>query len=309
MRSRRRETSLWGRQAVRSVAGLAALAFTAIGTAGVALAQELPPPPYVAQPKAWELDLQPSAAIGMDMLTHLHDVLLVIITVICVFVLALLVYVMVRFRADRNPTPSAVVHNTTLEVAWTLIPILILVGIAIPSFRLLYFTDKIEQGKADLTVKVTGHQWYWSYEYPDHKAAGGEALNIDSRMIPDKDIDPKKGQVRLLSVDNELVVPVNSNVRVIMTSTDVMHGWAVPAFGMKRTVIPGRLNETWFNATKEGLFYGQCSQICGKDHSYMPIAVRVVSKDLFAKWMDARKKQASLDGAAGSSVAALPARQ
>lgn len=264
------------------------LAVASLGLADLALAQQ----GYVNAPKPWELDLQESSTLGMDKLKSLHNWLLVIITLICLFVLALLAYVMVRFRASRNPVPSTMTHHTLLEVAWTVIPILILIGIAIPSFRLLYFTDKTEN--PELTVKVIGHQWYWSYEYPDHKNPKGEAVAIDSRMIPEKDIDKAKGQIRLLSVDQPLVVPVDTNVRVLMTTEDVMHGWAVPAFGMKRTLVPGRINETWFNVRREGTFYGQCSQICGVNHAYMPIAVRVVSKDEFKKWIEGRRATAAL---------------
>jgi cytochrome c oxidase subunit 2 len=185
------------------------------------------------------------------------------------------------------------------------IPILILVGIAVPSFRLLYFTDK--NPDAEMTVKVIAHQWYWAYEYPDFKNAKGEAFTFESRIIAEKEIDPKKGQIRMLSVDNELILPVNTNIRVVMTSEDVMHGWAVPAFGMKRTVVPGRLNESWFNVEKIGLFYGQCSQICGNNHSYMPIAVRSVSKEDFKKWMDGKIKAAANDGPASGLAAVAPA--
>jgi cytochrome c oxidase subunit 2 len=284
-----------GRQAVRVVAAVAAF-----GLAGAAFA---PTQGYVSAPYPWEMTLQESATSGMDRLRFLHDVILFpIITVISLFVLGLLIYVGARFREDRNPVPSAVTHHTGLEIAWTVIPILILVVIAVPSFRLLYYTDKIAD--ADLTVKVVAHQWYWTYQYPDHRDAKNEPVSIDSRMVPEKDI--KAGQIRLLAVDNELIVPMNQNVRVIMTSEDVMHGWAVPAFGMKRTVIPGRLNETWFNARKEGTFYGQCSQICGKDHTYMPIAVRVVKKDEFDKFIAERKATAAL-GAVPTTIAAAPA--
>jgi len=287
-----------GRHVVPAIAALAIL-----GAAGMALAQQQPGG-YVSAPYAWEMTLQHSATTGMDALRFLHDVILFpIITVISLFVLALLAYVMVRFKESRNPVPSQTTHHTGLEVAWTVVPIIILVFIAVPSFRLLYFTDKIPE--ADMTVKVVAHQWYWGYEYPDFRTAKGEAVSLESRMIPEKDIDKAKGQMRLLSVDNELIVPINTNIRVIMTSEDVMHGWAVPAFGMKRTVVPGRLNETWFNVRTLGLFYGQCSQICGKDHTYMPIAVRSVSKEDFKKWIDGRKAAASLESPPASGLAAV----
>ena len=218
-----------------------------------------------------------------------HDWLLVIITVITLFVLALLVTVVVRFNARANPVPSRTTHNTLIEVAWTLIPVLILVGIAVPSFRLLF--EELDIPKADLTVKATGKQWYWSYAYPDNGK-----FEFDSLLAQDK-------QPRLLGVDNELVVPVNKVVRVQVTGADVIHSFAVPAFGIKIDAIPGRLNETWFKATKTGMFYGQCSELCGRDHAFMPIAVRVVSDQDFAAWVEsAKKKFATLPGNAYASA-------
>jgi cytochrome c oxidase subunit 2 len=201
----------------------------------------------------------------------------VLITVITLFVLALLVYVVVKFNAKANPVPSKTTHNTLIEVAWTLIPVLILVGIAVPSFRLLFL--QLDLPKADLTVKATGKQWYWSYSYPDNGK-----FEFDSLMVADK-------QPRLLGVDNEMVVPVNKVIRVQTTGADVIHAFAVPAFGIKIDSIPGRLNETWFKATKTGTYYGQCSELCGKDHAFMPIAVRVVSDQEFAEWVEGAKKK------------------
>ena len=199
------------------------------------------------------------------------------ITVITLFVLALLIIVVVKFNAKANPVPSRTTHNTLIEVAWTLIPVLILVGIAVPSFRLLFL--QLDIPKADLTIKATGKQWYWSYAYPDNGK-----FEFDSLLAQDK-------QPRLLGVDNEMVVPVNKVVRVQTTGADVIHSFAVPAFGIKIDAIPGRLNETWFKATKTGMFYGQCSELCGKDHAFMPIAVRVVSDQEFATWVEAAKKK------------------
>ena len=229
------------------------------------------------QPKPWEYTLQEAATPVMENITSFHNLLLVIITVITLFVLALLVIVVVKFNAKANPVPSRTTHHTLIEVAWTLIPVLILVAIAVPSFRLLF--QQLDIPKADLTVKVTGKQWYWSYAYPDNGK-----FEFDSLMAADK-------QPRLLGVDNEMVVPVNKVIRVQTTGADVIHAFAVPAFGINIDAIPGRLNETWFKATKTGMFYGQCSELCGKDHAFMPIAVRVVEDQEFAAWVEAAKKK------------------
>ena len=234
----------------------------------------------LGQPAPWEYKLQESATEVMDYITWFHNGLLVLITVITLFVLALLIIVAVKFNAKANPVPSRTTHNTLVEVAWTLIPVLILVGIAVPSFRLLFL--ELDVPKADLTIKATGKQWYWSYAYPDNGK-----FEFDSLMAADK-------QPRLLGVDNEMVVPVNKIVRVQTTGSDVIHSFAMPAFGIKIDAIPGRLNETWFKATKLGIYYGQCSELCGKDHAFMPIAVKVVSDQEFAAWVaDAKKKFAA----------------
>jgi len=213
-----------------------------------------------------------------------HDgLLLPIITVICLFVLALLVIVVVKFNDKANPVPSKTTHHTGLEVAWTIIPVMILVVIAIPSFKLL--TKEIVIPKADITLKVTGKQWYWSYEYP--KDQGG--FGFDSLITEDNKLQP--GQPRLLTVDNEAVVPVNKVVRVQITAADVIHSFTIASFGIRMDAVPGRLNETWFKAEREGIYYGQCSKLCGKDHAFMPIAVRVVSEEKYAEWLaDAKKK-------------------
>jgi cytochrome c oxidase subunit 2 len=231
----------------------------------------------LGQPAPWEYKLQESASPVMDNLTWFHNFLFVLITIITLFVLALLVIVVVKFNARANPVPSRTTHNTLIEVAWTLIPVLILVGIAVPSFRLLF--EELDIPKADLTVKATGKQWYWSYAYPDNGK-----FEFDSLLAQDK-------QPRLLGVDNEMVVPVNKVIRVQTTGADVIHSFAVPAFGIKIDAIPGRLNETWFKATKTGMFYGQCSELCGKDHAFMPIAVRVVNDQDFAAWVETAKKK------------------
>ena len=229
------------------------------------------------QPKPWEYTLQEAATPVMENITSFHNLLLVIITVITLFVLALLVIVVVKFNAKANPVPSRTTHNTLIEVAWTLIPVLILVAIAVPSFRLLF--QQLDIPKADLTVKVTGKQWYWSYAYPDNGK-----FEFDSLLARDK-------QPRLLGVDNEMVVPVNKVNRNQTTCADVIHSIAVPSIGNKIDSIPGRLNETWFKATKTGMFYGQCSELCGKDHAFMPIAVRVMNDQEFASWVEAAKKK------------------
>ena len=238
----------------------------------------------LGHPTPWQTGLQDAGSPVMENIIWFHRLLLVVITLITVVVLVLLVWVMVRFNQRVHPAPSRTTHRTSLEVAWTVIPIAILVFIAVPSFRLLFLEQNIPP--ADLTVKATGKQWYWTYGYPDQGK-----FEFDSLMIQDKDLKPN--QPRLLSVDNEMVVPVNKVVRVQVTGSDVIHSFAVPSFGIKIDAIPGRLNETWFKATKEGIYYGQCSELCGKNHAYMPIAVRVVSDGDFNAWLeDAKKKYA-----------------
>lgn len=239
----------------------------------------------LGQPSPWEMGFQPPATPIMEFIETFHYWILVLITAIMAFVTVLLVYVMIRFNARANPKPSKVTHNTAIEVIWTVVPVFILVAIAVPSFRLLY--DQLELPAAELTVKATGTaQWTWTYTYPDN---GG--FSFDSNMLQDNELKP--GQPRLLAVDNELVVPVNKVVRVQVTGEGIIHSFSVPAFGIKIDAIPGRLNETWFKATKEGVFYGQCSQLCGRNHAYMPIAVRVVNDQDFAAWLEDAKKKYS----------------
>ena len=243
----------------------------------------------LGQPSPWQFGLQQSATPVMDNIIWFHDFLLYIITAIAAFVLALLLIVMVRFNARSHPTPSRTTHNTLLEVAWTTIPIMILLVIAVPSFKLLFF--QLIPPPAELTVKATGKQWYWSFSYPDN---GG--FEFDSAMVKEESL--KQDQPRLLAADTEMVVPVNKNVHVLTTGADVIHSFAVPSFGIKIDAIPGRINETWFKATREGIFYGQCSELCGRDHAFMPINVRVVSEQAFAAWVaDAKKKYAMKDNA------------
>jgi cytochrome c oxidase subunit 2 len=262
---------------ITSIAALAAVLLLPESAAFAGLGQATP----------WQIGFQESASPVMDDVIWLHNYVLVFITVITAFVLALLVTVMVRFNARAHPTPSRTTHNTVVEVLWTVIPVVILVFIALPSFRSLFL--QLNTPPADLTIKATGVTWNWKYNYPDN----GD-FEFDSLILLDKDLKP--GQPRLLSVDNEMVVPVNKVVRMQVTGFDVIHSFTVPSFGIKIDAIPGRLNETWFRATKEGLYYGQCSELCGKDHAFMPIAVRVVSEAEFATWVDAAKKKFASNG-------------
>jgi len=214
--------------------------------------------------------------------------LLPVITAITAFVLFLILYVCVKFRASKNKVASTTSHNTTVEVLWTLIPCLILIVLAVPSFKILYKQDTIPQ--ADVTIKATGYQWYWGYEYPDEK------IGFDSYMVDEKDL--KANQPRLLTVDNEVYVPVNKVVKVMITANDVLHAWALPSFGVKRDAVPGRINETWFKAEKTGTFYGQCSELCGIKHAFMPITVNVVTEEEYIKWLDEAKQKFALEDSA-----------
>jgi cytochrome c oxidase subunit 2 len=250
------------------------------------------------QPSSWALGLQEAASPVMTDITWFHNFLLVIITAITAFVLILLLIVMIRFNARANPSPSRTTHNAVIEVIWTIVPVVILLAIAVPSFRLLFL--EVDPPKADITVKATGKQWYWSYNYPDNGN-----FEFDSLLVDDKDLKP--GQPRLLTVDNEMVVPVNKVVHVLVTGADVIHSFAVPSFGIKIDAVPGRLNDTWFKATSEGRFHGQCSELCGKDHAFMPITVRVVNDAEFAAWVAQEKKNAGLEHAAPTALAAAEA--
>ena len=240
---------------------------------------------FANQPKEWQLGFQNPASDSMrDIVSFHNNLLLPIIIAISVFVLFLMLYACVRFRASANPNPSKRTHNVTVEILWTLIPCLILIVMAVPSFKILYKQDTIP--KADLTIKAVGYQWYWGYEYPD------ENIIFDSYMIEEKDL--RADQPRLLAVDNEVVVPVNKVVKVLITANDVLHAWALPAFGVKRDAVPGRINETWFKAEKEGTYYGQCSELCGIKHAFMPITVKVVSEEDYQEWLsEARVKFAN----------------
>jgi cytochrome c oxidase subunit 2 len=280
------------RTAALAVLGLAVFALCAFLT-GTADAQS---------PRPWQLGMQNPASEVKDRIHDFHNLLLIIITVITLFVLALLVYVMVRFRASANPVPSRTTHNTLVEIVWTVVPIVILVVIAIPSFKLLYLEDKTPN--AEMTLKITGHQWYWSYEYPDQ---GG--IQYDSYLVQEADLKP--GQLRLLETDNHVVLPVETNVRILVGGTDVMHSWMVSSLGVQMYAVPGRVNETWVRIDRPGVYYGQCNQICGTNHAYMPITVEAVSKEDFQKWIvDAKKKFAALpseDGPTGKTVSVAAA--
>lgn len=256
----------------------AALAVAAVFMAGAM-------PALAQQPEPWQLGLQPAATPVMESITSFHNFLLVLITLITLFVLALLGICILRFNSRANPNPSRTSHNTVLEVAWTVIPVIILVVIAIPSFRLLYF--ELEVPEPDVTIKATGYQWYWGYEYPDH-----DGLSFDAVMLQADEL--KEGQPRLLATDNDVVVPVNKIVKVLVTADPlgVIHSWTIPAFGSKVDAVPGRMNETWFKATKTGMYYGQCSELCGRDHAFMPISVHVVTQEEYDAWV--AKKMAEI---------------
>lgn len=248
-------------------------------------------------PQPWQMDLQPAATRIMEQISWFSWYTVIIVSVIVLFVVGLLGWVILKYNERANPTPSRVTHNTTVEVLWTILPVLILVAIAVPSFRLLYaqynpsliYEDFDPETTPFLTLKVTGYQWYWGVEYgadEDGKGLGVAApVSYDITMIQDADLDLAKGQLRNLSVDNPIIVPVNTFVRVQVTGADVIHSFAIPAFGIKTDAVPGRLNETYFKAEREGIFYGQCSELCGQDHAYMPVAVMVVSADQFKAWV------------------------
>ncbi len=254
----------------------------------------------IGAPTDWQISLPNSVTPILDEMKSFNQLVLIIIVAIVLFVMGLLAWVMIRYRESAHPVPSRLSHNTTLEVLWTIVPVLVLVLIAIPSFRLLF--HQFDFPKPDVVVKATGKQWYWSYEYPDAKVA------FDCYPVEDKDLKP--GQLRNLSVDNEMVVPVNKVVQVLITGGDVIHQWVVPSFGSRADGIPGRINRTWFIAKEPGIYYGECSALCGQGHAYMPIAVKVVSDDDFGKWISDKQKSASLDKnqVAAADPAAVPAR-
>lgn len=246
----------------------------------------------IGQPTPGGIGLQVAASPIMEFMHWFHDAfLLPIITVICLFVAGLLGWCLYRFSEKNNPVPSKTTHHVGLEVAWTIIPCIILVIIAVPSFRLLYAEQTIPP--ADLTIKVTGKQWFWSYDYPDNGRFSFDQIMLNEQEIAQRVArgERRADLPRLLAVDNEAVVPVNAVVRVQVTAADVLHAFAMPAFGSKIDAVPGRLNETWFRATREGIFYGQCSELCGKDHAFMPLAIRVVSREAFATWAEQARRR------------------
>ncbi len=264
-------------------------AFAALGlvaSAGVA---------WAGEPLPWQMGFQEPASSSMERLVEFHNLLLWVITIISLFVLALLAWVVFRYSERRNPTPSRTTHNTTLEVLWTVIPVIILVLIFIPSYRVMVENDKVLD--ADMTLKVIGHQWYWSYEYPDHGN-----FTFDANMVFAEDLeDPSK---RLMETDNRVVLPVGKKIRLLLTATDVLHSWGVPALGVKLDTVPGRLNETWVEITKPGVYYGFCSELCGVNHSYMPIAIEAVSEAAFEEWVaKAREEFARVDEPAAARLA------
>ncbi|MGI9434997.1 MAG: cytochrome c oxidase subunit II [Geminicoccaceae bacterium] len=232
---------------------------------------------FAAGAEPWQLGFQDAASPVMEQIASFHNLLLWIITLITIFVLVLLAYTCIRFKASNNPVPSKRTHHAMLEIAWTAIPVLILVVIAIPSFKLLYYSDVVRD--AEMTVKAIGRQWYWSYEYPDHGK-----FTFDAFMIADEDIDAAAGQQRLLETDIRVVVPVETNIRLLTTASDVIHSWAMPAFGVKLDAVPGHVNEVWFRVDEPGVYYGQCSELCGAYHGFMPITVEAVAKDDFEVW-------------------------
>lgn len=230
--------------------------------------------------RPWQMYFQKAASPIMERIESLHDMLLWVTVVIMVFVTILLFYVCFRFSRKRNPVPTKTTHNTLLEIIWTAIPALILIAIAIPSFKTLFYIETTDN--PELTLKVVGHQWYWEYQYPDN---GG--FSFDSYIIDDAHLQP--GQLRLLEVDNRVILPIDTNVKVLLTSYDVIHSWAIPSLGLKTDAIPGRTNETWVRIDRPGVYYGQCSEICGVGHGFMPIAVQAVSKEDFAAWVEQNK--------------------
>jgi cytochrome c oxidase subunit 2 len=249
-----------------------------------------------ALPKDWDMGFQPAASPVMEQIEDFHTLLLYIITAICLFVLALLAWIVVRYNQRANPTPSKIHHNTLLEVVWTVIPVVILVVIAIPSFKLLYFEAEVP--KPDVLIKAIGKQWFWTYEYTANN------FQFDSLGLSD-DAAKQANEPRLLGVDNVIVVPVNKVVEVDTAGADVIHSWAVPQFGVKMDAVPGRINHTWFKATQTGTFYGECSELCGARHAFMPIEVKVVTDAEYAAWLaTAKKKFAAIDNSDAPKLAA-----
>ncbi|MEH6476355.1 MAG: cytochrome c oxidase subunit II [Sneathiella sp.] len=275
------------------VALLTAFAVTAL-TMGSAVAAQ-------GQAEPWQLGFQDAFSPVAHRMNDFHNMLLVVITVITLFVLGLMIYVAIRFNRKANPVPSKTSHNTLIEIVWTIAPIIILIVIAVPSLKLLYYADRIEV--ADMTLKATGYQWYWGYEYVDE-----DELSFEAVMLEEDEL--KEGQPRLLATDNAIVLPINTNIRMLITAEDVLHSWAMPAFGVKLDAVPGRINETWMRIEKEGVYYGQCSELCGARHGFMPIMVKAVSKEEYKKWLvKAKEEFAGLDAPAVNVAAASAVTQ
>ena len=261
----------------------------ALGAAGSAVAQ---------QPADWEVDFQTALSPSMERIVDFNLMVTIIIVIITAFVFGLMAWIVVRYNKKRNPTPSTTSHNTMLEVAWTVVPVIILLIIAVPSFRLLYFTDRVED--ADMTLKAIGHQWYWSYEYPDH----GD-FTFDALMLEDDELE--EGQPRLLATDEAVVLPVGAKIRLLTTADDVIHSWAIPALGVKMDSVPGRVNETWFQINREGTYYGQCSELCGTLHGFMPIMIEAVSQEDFDAWVVEAQEEFAAANETPTELAALDA--
>jgi cytochrome c oxidase subunit 2 len=252
---------------------------------------------FGAQPEPWQIGMQPPQSPVAEQIQDLHGFITAIMIAVVLLVLGLLIYVVVRFNAKANPTPSTVTHNTKIEVVWTLVPVLILAAIAVPSFRLLYFMDRVQE--AEMTLKVTGHQWYWSYDYPDQKE-----IAFDAFMVAKDDLE--EGQPRLLTTDTQVVLPTKTNIRVLITADDVIHSWAMPSLGLKTDAVPGRLNETWVRIEEEGTYYGQCSELCGVNHGFMPIEIKAVSRKDFDGWVTAAAEDFGNPDAATITLADKP---
>jgi cytochrome c oxidase subunit 2 len=275
---------------VRHLAKLGAAAAVlagALGAAGTAAAQA---------PTDWEVDFQTALSPSMERIVDFNFMVTIIIVVISAFVFGLMAWIVYRYNARRNPTPSKTTHNTMLEVAWTIVPVIILLVIAVPSFRLLYYVDSVED--ADMTLKAIGHQWYWSYEYPDH----GD-FTFDALILEDDELE--EGQPRLLATDEAVVLPVGAKIRLLTTADDVIHSWAVPALGVKMDSVPGRVNETWFQINREGTYYGQCSELCGTLHGFMPIKIEAVSQEAFDAWVEMAREEFASAGESPTELAAL----
>jgi cytochrome c oxidase subunit 2 len=269
------------------LSALAAFLTTILIGGGVAMAQA---------PKNWQLGFQDAHSPTMERIVSFNNILFWLCVVICVFVMGLMLYIFIRFNRKRNPTPQKFSHNSLVEVLWTVIPVIILVAISIPSFRLLYFMDRTTE--AEMTIKAIGHQWYWTYEYPDL----GDDVSFDAVMLTDDELS--EGQLKLLETDESMVVPIDTNIRLLVTADDVIHAWTIPSFGVKIDGVPGRINEGWFRVDAVGTYYGQCSELCGRDHAFMPIRVEAVSKEDYAEWtVYAKEEFASNNGATASRLA------